>query len=341
MNFAKLLVFSGKAKQNPVIQMVRAIRKHPVFRGAKFDFYTPSLNPEKLIVVFGQAHPVLTGKISNKQLRQITGCQSRLVSYYAFFHSQFGMTKFGGEGLHGDANALYLSAGAATPLFDEAVQHLHLDVQKAGMSWNSMLALAQKVISHIGGLWRDALRMSNKRDIERYAQAVDGQAFYDYLSPAQIAMYPVEGETQYQHVLQNVRKLEQEIVALENNYDFRVAKSKLGRTNKRKDFSDKELDLLKKHQLLVKEFNRVLGSDFRERATMDIMRERADKEPLVVFTMGVAHRKNYKKLLHAYFSNTRTAFLFIRAPELVPKYWMQIVGLLVVLVGLGAIWMLL
>ena len=338
MNFSKFLIFSKKAKKNRVIQAVLGMKKSGVFKGAKFDLYTPTLNPQHLVVVFGQSHPVLTGKINNRQLKQITGCQSRLVMYYAYFHGTYEISKFGGEGLHGDVNDLYLSIGSAGPLYTAAMKRFFPGLTREKMTWQNMSETAKKNISYLGGLWRNALRMKNDSEIRKYAQTVDGQAYYDFLTPADIVVYPVEGETQYQHVLENVKKLEREIVAMDNNYDYRVAKSKLGRTNKRSDFSDKEIRLLKEHGKLVKEFNRVLGSDFRERATMEIMRERADKEEIVVFTMGVAHRKNYKKLVNEYLKNTRTAFLFVRAPELIPRYWVQIVGLLGLLVGLGLIW---
>jgi hypothetical protein len=338
MNFSKFLIFSKKAKKNHLIQAISTMKKHPAFKGAKFDLYTPTLNPQHLVVVFGQSHPVLTGKINNRQLRQITGCQSRLVMYYAYFHGTHKIQKFGGEGLHGDANDLYLAAGKATPLYADAMKRLFPGLTKEKMTWQDMYDSAKKIVSYFGDLWRSALRIKNEADTRRYAQAVDGQAFYDFLTPANIVVYPVEGEKQYQHVLENVRRLEKEIVAIENNYDYRTASSKLKKTNKRSAFTDKEINLLKQRGKLVKEFNRVLGSDFRERATMEIMRERADKEEIVVFTMGVAHRKNYFKIVNSYLKNTRTAFLFVRPPELVPRYWIQILGLLGVLVGLGLIW---
>jgi hypothetical protein len=338
MNFARFLFLSKTAKQNKLLLAIKAMKKHLVFKGAKFELYTPTLNPDHLVVVFGQSHPVLTGKINNKQLKQIAGCQSRLVLYYAYFHSAFGIQTYGGEGLHGDAHELYLSVGNAAPMYESAMKQFFPGVEKAKIALDQMHQVARKVIFYFGGLWRDALRMKDDKNTRKYAQAVDGQAFYDFLTPANITVYPVEGEKQYQHVLQNVRKLEQEIVSMENNYDFRVAKSKLGKTRKMSDFSQKELDLIKKHQSLVKRFNKVLGSDFRERATLELMRERAEGAEIAVFTMGVAHRKNYFKLVNSFLKNTRTAFLFVRAPELRPKYWLQILVLLGVLVGLGLLW---
>ena len=314
------------------------MKKSGVFRGAKFDLYTPTLDPQHLVVVFGQSHPVLTGKINNRQLKQIVGCQSRLVMYYAYFHGTYGIKKFGGEGLHGDVNDLYLSVGKTGPLYEAAMKQFFPGLTKEKMTWRDMYDTAKKIIFYLGGLWRDALRTKNDPEIRKYAQTVDGQAYYDFLTPADIVIYPVEGEKQYQHVLENVKKLEREIEAMDNNYDYRVAKSKLGKTNKRSDFSEKEIRLLKQRGELVKEFNRVLGSDFRERATMQIMRERADKEEITVFTMGVAHRKNYRKLVNEYLKNTRTAFLFVRAPELIPRYWVGIVGLLGLLGFLGLVW---
>lgn len=318
---------------NPISQAVQDMKLHPIFKGARFDLFSPVSDPKHLIVVLGQSHPVLTGSVNNSQLNQIVACQAKLTLIYAFFHAKFGINNFGGEGLYGDKNELYVAGGKTKPIFNETYVKFFPEKDAERLSLDEVYDVARKILTYFGSLWRDALRSKNPEMTAKYAALVDGKALYDYLTPDSITVYPVEGEQQYQFVLQNVRKLEQEIVALENNFDYRVAASKLKKTRKRKDFTDKEIDLLKKRAALVKEFNSILGSDFRERATLELMRDRAESAFISVFTMGVAHKRNYFQLVRQYLGNTQTAFLFITPPEIRYGFGWVTVLLVVVLIA--------
>ena len=95
-----------------------------------------------------------------------------------------------------------------------------------------------------------------------------------------------------------------------------------------------ELEAVKQYNALVKEFNAVIGSDVREQATLEILGKKSLSSHLVVFTMGVGHRKNYLKLVDVYLKDSKTAFLFITPPELLTN-WLLLLGLpLLILLGL-------
>jgi hypothetical protein len=201
-----------------------------------------------------------------------------------------------------------------------------------------MHQVAKKILGYFGDRWREALRYNKPKDTASFASALDGTAFYDFLTPAYITVFPVEGEKQYQYVLKNIRDLEQQINRIEADSDYLTGAAKLKRREKGQKYTDKEIEMIKKKNSLVKEFNKILGSDFRERATLELMREKAADDKLVVFTMGVAHRKNYLRLVNSYLKGTKTAFLFVKAPELRPSYLRSIIILVAVLGVAAVIW---
>ena len=318
MNLSFLSRFSKSRKSNAIFQIVDHIQKHPVFKGARIDVFTPTLHPEKLIVLLGQMHTVWKGRIGNRERKKIVNCQARLCSYYAYFEQFHNVAEFGGEGIY---------AGLQTSFRDRLIFGLYeLIRNKLGVPRDIRLeqisSAARDILKELGAEWHQELRAQNDlKKIQMYAGAVSGQTLFSYLNDGRIRVYPIEGEKDYQNVLRGIDNLGRRIEKLEQSYEMKVVRQRGGRPK-----NSAELEAVKQYNALVKEFNAVIGSDVREQATLEILRKKSLSSHLVVFTMGVGHRKNYLKLVDVYLKDSKTAFLFITPPELLTN-WLLLLGL--------------
>jgi hypothetical protein len=143
-------------------------------------------------------------------------------------------------------------------------------------------------------------------------------------------MYPVEGERAYQQVLEGISALGRQIEKLEQTEEMKAFRSRRGKVK-----NQKEAQMVLTYNSLVHEFNHLIGSDIRERATFEILRQKVKEEPVVIFTMGIGHRKNYLTLVKEYFGESSTAFIFVTPSELRINWWLAIgLPFLILLIGI-------
>lgn len=325
MNLAPFVRFHKARRTNRIWQIIQHVKSHPVFRRARIDLYSPTVDPDKLIVLLGQVHTVWKGKIDNSTRKKIVACQARLCSYYAYFEKAQGIKKFGGEGIY---------EGLTTNFQDRESFKLYQQEEKSlaikkPVPVEKFASVSEKILSKLGGEWQQAMREQNDlKKIQTLAAAVSGQTLFNYLNEGRIEAYPIEGERAYQHVLEGINQLGERIRKLEETEEMRYVKQRGGKAK-----TEKEAEKVKQYNALVKAFNQLIGSDVRERATMEILKQKAQQETLVVFTMGIGHRKNYLKLDDEYLKGTRTAFLFITPPELRLNLW-WLIGLPLLILGI-------
>jgi len=316
MNLAFFSRFSKTRKTNGTFRIVDHIRKHPVFKKSRVDLYTSDFHPEKLVVLLGQMHTVWKGKIGNRERKKIVKCQARLCSYYAYFEQFHNINKFGGEGLYDGLEISYRDT-ASFDLYRQLEKKLSI---QRPVRLEQLAKVASRILAELGKDWHNELRLQrNLKRIQVYAAAVSGQTLFNFLNEGRIRVFPVEGERAYQHVLEKINHLGDRIAKLEQSYELKVVRQRGGKVK-----TEKESEVIKQYNALVKEFNRIIGSDLRERATMDILKEKSELEKVVVFTMGVGHRKNYLKLADQFFRGKKTAFVFITPPELLINWWIAI-----------------
>ena len=338
MNYSFLSRFSKNRHSNKIWRLLQHLRSHPIFRVARLDIYSPTTEPRQLIVVFGQAHTVWTGaRIGNRERDKIVSCQSRLCSYYAYFQQFHGLTQFGGEGLYEGLETSF-SDRLCFQLYEQIDNRLGI---KKPIALEKLSATARRILDQLGREWHSALRSpADPEKIQLYAAAVSGMTLWNYLShtgnPGIICrVYPVEGERAYHQVLKTIHHLGGRLQKLEDSYEMRVIRQ-TGRVE-----NERAAQTLRHYNALAQEFNRIIGSDIRERATLEILKQKAEQEGVVVFTMGIAHRKNYFALLSEYLSDSRIAFVFVTPPELRVNLWMALglpLVLLIVLIALGYWW---
>lgn len=325
MNFRFLFPFLKK--ENFVLKSISDLKKHWAFKKSRFDLYLPTLQPDRLIVLLGQIHTVFSGSISNRERKKIVACQARLVQFYDYFYTVHEITSFGSEGMYEG-----FSGGddlRSFKLYDRVIETLRVEKP---FTEDEILLIPPEILSELGRLWQEELKAPSSTEVlQNLAMAVCGQTLFDYLQEGKIRSFPIEGERQYKRVLDGITALGKEIERQENTYEMRVVKQRGGKSS-----NDKEAEAVRKYNALVKEFNAVIGSDIRERASLDILRQRSQHAPITVFTMGVGHRKNYLKLTPEFFGETKTAFLFITPRELLPNWWL-ILGLpaLILLILMG------
>jgi hypothetical protein len=332
MNYWKLRRFFKASKENRIVGMIQKLMRHRVFKGARFDVHLPLAAPKKVVFLLGQVHTVWKGNIAHKDRDAIVACQSRLCSYYAYFEQFYDVREFGGEGMY---------EGVSTEFSDRRCFDLYERVRRWAVTDNHQLepeevpAVAKKMLAEIAKRWQEEVKsQKDPEQLRLLSSAVSGQTLFNYLTPKEVRVFPVEGEEAYRHVLGHVDKLGDEIRRLESGFDFKAVKQ---RGNKIK--TEKEAKAVRNYNVKVKEFNRILKGDIRERATFELLRERLQKTDVVVFTMGVGHRKNYLRLVNRQMKGTDTAFVFITAPELLPNLWLKIgLPVLVLLALLGFWW---
>jgi hypothetical protein len=303
-------------KMNHAVQTIDAIKKHPVFKRSRIDHFLPGQAPENLVILLGQVHTVWKGRIGNRERKLIVRCQARLCSYYAYFERFLGVRKFGGEGIYEGLNTSFHDA-KNFQLYRELEKKMRI---QHPVSLENISDEAEKILHELGKEWhRELLSQSDIKKIQLYSSAVSGQSLFNYLRDGRIEMYPIEGEKEYQRVLEGVNILGRQIEQLENSEEIKMVRARGGKVK-----TEEEAEKVRSLNSIVKEFNRVIGSDIREKATFEILRQKVESEPVVIFTMGVGHRKNYLSLLKKNFGESATAFVFITPPELLINWWLAI-----------------
>ncbi len=329
MNISFFSRFSKTRKSNAVLKVIDAMKESKVFKGARLDVYSANVRPKKLVIVLGQMHTVWKGnKISNKDRKDIVECQTRLCQYYAYFYQYHQVKAFGGEGIYEGMDASY-SQQMSSLLYQKIEENLSIAHPVAP---EHLAEVAEKILDALGKRWHDSLRGEELKLVQQFAAAVSGQSLFHYLSDGNAQAYPIEGEAAYQHVLQGISHLGDQIAALEQKPSFRYVKQRGGKIK-----TEDEAQAVLQYNALVKEFNRLIGSDIRERATFELLKERSQRDPLLVYTMGIAHRKNYLNIVDDMLRDTDIAFVFVTPPELRVNLWLRI-GIPIVVLGM-LIWL--
>lgn len=329
MNISFFSRFSKTRKTNAVFKVIDDMRKSPVFKRARLDFYAPNTHPKQLVIVLGQMHTVWKGKkIGNRERKKIVSCQALLCQYYAYFYQFHQVQRFGGEGLYEGLDLSY-SQKISDQLYREIEKLLGLDHPVAA---DRLADVSKKVLMDLGRRWHESLRSSDIKRVQQLAAAVSGQTLFHYLSDGKAQAYPIEGEKAYQHVLVGISHLGDQIAKMEQNPDFRYVRQRGGKIK-----TEEEAQAVGQYNVLVKEFNRLIGSDVRERATFDLLKEKAQEDAVLVFTMGIAHRKNYLKIVDEMLKDTEMAFVFVTPQVLLVNWWLRIGVPVLILFGL--IWL--
>lgn len=333
MNLWFLSRFSRASSSNAIMKMIREMRSHSVFKRARFDVYSGTLKPKKMVVLLGQVHTVWKGKIGNRERNMIVRCQARLCSYYAFFEGVYDVRSFGGEGIYEGLNTSFHDQ-FSFQLYQQQLDRLEISLP---VDIRNLPEVSTRILNGLAHEWHDQLRRQTSLErIQQLAGAVSGQSLFQFLNGRKVEVFPVEGQQAYRKVLMAINALGAQIEKLESTESFRYVKQRGGNIK-----TEKEAQVIQQYNALVKEFNHMIGSDIRERATFEILKERAEQERVVVFTMGVGHRSRYLQLANEYFSDQEIAFVFITPPELLPR-WKVIIGvpLLVLITLLFVSWFL-
>jgi hypothetical protein len=332
MNISFLSRFSKTRKTNAVLKVIDAMRDSKVFRRSRLDVYSANIRPKKLVIVLGQMHTVWKGsKIGNKERNKIISCQARLCQYYAYFYQFHQVQAFGGEGIYKGMDA-HFSQQVSAKLYQEIEERQSI---AHPVAQEHLGEVAGKILSDLGGQWHESLRGADLKKVQHLAASVSGQTLFHYLSDGKAQAYPIEGEKAYQHVLAGITHLGDQIAKLEQKPAFRYVKQRGGKVK-----SQEEAQAVMQYNALVKEFNRLIGSDIRERATFELLREKSQNDPLLIYTMGIAHRKNYLNIVDEMLKNTDVAFVFVTPPELLVSWWVKIwipVVILILLVWLNGV----
>lgn len=285
------------------VTALQQLKKSEVFKGARFDVFLPKGEAKKMVVILGQVHTVWRGKIGNRERNSVVRCQERLYRYYGYFSEVFGLKSFGSEGMY---------EGLETSFQDQRSFQLYREVEKK--------VGAENILSELGRRWHEALLAKKDEEaLKLFATAVCGQTLFQYFQQGKVVSYPIEGEAAYQYVLLGVNHLGERIRKLEDSPEFRAVRQRGGKIK-----DEKEAEKVRQYNALVREFNAVIGSDLRERATLSLLRERLLHEDLVVLTMGVGHRENYRRLARDFCETHQAVFVFVTPPELLVSWWWMI-----------------
>lgn len=306
MNLYPWRLFVSRDGRGRAWQLVEIFKSSPIFRGARFDVYLPAKDASRLVVCFGQMHTVLNSRgVWWWTARQIARTQARLFTYYHFFLCSLGVMSFGEEGMTHDLGG------------EHDLAHFHFHNESLPPELISKLAVgeltvAREWLSDAAKRWLDLLRSSRvvTPALAEAAARVSGARLFG-AAERRACFYPIEGETAYGHVRRGIDMLERELKRVEMSAPFRDAKAKGF-----KKLTQTEYDAVHEFNRFATTFQKTLASDFRERACFAIALKKIETEPIVAFTMGVAHRFHFRRLAPEYLHEPNVGFVFITPPEL-------------------------
>lgn len=353
MNIYPFRFLIGEEKRGAALKFVEQLRTAETFKHARFDVFVPRAATGKVIVCLGQKHTVHQGKITKWGAKSIAKVQARLFEYYRYFHHKWNVHSFGAEG------AIANGKGSKFKYHDELLEKALLPKEIAQLKAEDEavhLDTVTKILKRLAIEWYRKMKIFGhdlnygQQEIAPYAAAVNGLRLYNYLAE-NVSFYPIEGESAYMQVSAGVKKNQDEMIRMESDLNYRSARSKKG-----KNLTQAEYDAMVKYGQLVKDFNKAIKSNYREKASLALALEnlghadegelssseasKVGKLAITVFTMGIGHRTNYKWLVPRYLKTADSAFVLITAPEL--WWWKHVVGLVfkvfVFSAVLGGVW---
>lgn len=272
------------------------LKKSPEFRFSRFDVFLPSRDCDRLVICLGQMHAVLSPRgIWWWTGRRIAAVQARLFGYYLFFTDRWQLHKIGEEGL------AHAGPGPA-PLFAAR------QADRAAAPADRAAALA--ALRAAARSWLANLRAGSPAAIAESAGRLSGSWLASCARP-ELRLYPIESAGPYESVRAAIEPLERELSQLEKQPDFVAARRKKFRKLNRAEY-----ETAKQYFAANKKFAAVLASDSRDRAHLAIAAAEAERAGVAVFTMGVAHRANQKRLAPQILGSRNIGWIFITPPEL-------------------------
>lgn len=325
MNIYPFRIFISEEKKGAALKFIESLKKAETFKHARFDVFIPHAATSKVIICLGQKHTVHRGRVSKWGAKHTAKVQARLFEYYRYFHHKWNVHSFGAEGVI--ANGKGSKYRYHDELLENALSSKEIEQLKAEDE-AVHLDTVTKILKRLAVEWYRKMKIFGhdltygQREIAPYASAVNGLRLYNYLAE-NVTFYPIEGESAYMQVSAGVQKNQEEMIRMESDRFYRSAREK-----KWKNLTKEEYDATVKYNLLVKDFNKVIKSNYREKASLALALENLSHtnvgEPaLTVFTMGIGHRTNYKWLVPRYLKSADSAFVLITAPEL--WWWKHVI----------------
>lgn len=333
MNIYPFRFLLGKKHWGKSYHLIKKLKKSSCFKWARFDVYMPKKGSDKLVIFLGQIHPVLTGKVYWFTAKNIGKTQSRLYTYYDELYKHFGVGEFGEEGVTCDQQQGFFRYRLHDLKHNLAYEdYSHLEEGKMSFSRirNILVKLATK--------WQKVLKRNpqNPQLVQPHASLISGARLFSVKND-KVVFYAVEGERAYSFTLKHITRLQKEIHDLEHDFYFKKARGK-----KFRNLTQEEYNVAKKYGDKVKTFNNVLKAPIRDEATLKVCLDHIDRSPLVVFTMGIGHRRNYLKLVNGLFKKQGVSFVIITPPEV--WFWKFVIqslkwgSLLFLLIALIFLW---
>ncbi len=293
-------LYSMLKKEGQAVEMIRKIRRAPEYKRARIDIRsTRRKDLKRLVIGIGQIHPVMRGKFTYGQARQIGKVQAWIFEACQYLQETFGVHSFGQEGFSAsDAGMVIarLDSGLIREL-EQAIDH-HDDIQKV------LLKSAQA--------WRRSLKFPDKEARQEAVTKLNGLAILQATHP-RITFFPIEQGSVHGVIGENLKRLQKEMGALQTSSAYQSYRRKGG-----KNLTKDEYAVAVQHNTLVKEFNRMIKHPDRERSILREVLKHADR-PVTVFILGQGHRHQFLRLAKTHLPDD-ALFAWITPPQL---WWRQ------------------
>ncbi|MBP9773117.1 MAG: hypothetical protein KBD00_00625 [Candidatus Peribacteraceae bacterium] len=267
--------------RGPAFTELDHLRSEKFFPGAYVYGVARSRNVKRLIIGIGQAHPVLSGRISFFAQREIAACQYWILQCCKRLHENQGVRAFGQEGLSYDKRNPTLMR-----LQEDILASIRRQLEQAGSD--------ESFLREAGKRWTKALRGSDTSNIASQALSLHALTLLQALYPT-VGLFALEEMSVHHAITTQINVLEIEIARAEAMPAFKKAMGKEGRGLNKEEYS-----AMKNRNALAQRWNALLASPQRDNALWQNVELHAKGAPdgiAAVFVLGEGHREHFLQLV--------------------------------------------
>ncbi len=312
MNVYKFRLLLSKKGWGKSYNLLRTLKGSNIFKKSFIEVYIPHKNCDKTIIALGQMHTVLKGDISRWSAKKIAKTQARLYFYYKYFYENLSIRFLGEEGVTEQHTAGYFRYNLNA--LKECIPETEMNLIRQGQT---DFKLIKKILVNLSLKWQKMIKILPPEKVAGYANNVSGSMLYS-LENKDIYFYAIEGEKEYRFVLNKITGLQTEVETLKRSSVYNNAKRK-GFKNLDKEEYNTVILINNK----IKTFNNILSSSLRDEATLSALSHKIKDINPIIYTIGMAHKKNLFKLAKKKLNNI--SLIMIIPPEL--WFWQHIISL--------------
>lgn len=301
-----------RRKNGSAYSLFTTLKECQAFKYARFDLCARKCTGlQRLVIGFGQEHPVRHGKSSRILANRIGSVQAWLFNACKLITEKLHLTSFGKEGFSIEGDGVFHARLNTTVI--ASIKREIGDIENP-----------RSLFRTFAYRWRRALHGENSKILDETMSCLDALNVLQAINPS-VTVFPIEQPDVHGRIGQAMDQLRQQMSAIEQSASYKRYQQKGG-----KNLTKEEYDAAIDRNNCVKEYNRILKHPERERSILREVLEHSDGMPVTAFILGQGHRKAFLRLSKKHIPDD-VLFVWITPPQLwiwkSIRYW-TIVALL-------------